>query len=319
MLDSPFLLILLAAVGFLLLSVFAATLVCFFKIFYSPKRKSEEYPIPRGVIYDVHHESMIAWIDEARTRPHTAFSVTSFDGLTLRGNYYEYKKGAPIEILFHGYRGSALRDMSGGIARCFAIGHSALVVDHRASGESDGHVITFGINESRDCAAWVDLVLREIDRDAQIILTGISMGAATVMIASAMDLPPNVVGVLADCGYTSARAIIKQEMQKMHLPAGLMYLFARLAARLLGHFDPDATSPKEALKHARVPVIFFHGDTDDYVPYEMSVENFDACVSEKRLVKVEGAGHGLCFPVGREAYISALREFFDPITEKKKS
>lgn len=318
MLGSLYFWIAVAAFGFCLLVFLTATLVCFFKIFYSPNRMHVEYPIPSGAIYNVHREAMIAWIDEARMRPHTAVSIRSFDGLTLRGNYYEYEKGAPIEILFHGYRGSALRDMSGGIARCFAIGHSALVVDHRASGESDGHVISFGINESRDCAAWVDFVIREIDRHAQIVLTGISMGAATVMIASAMELPPNVVGVLADCGYTSARAIIKQEMRKMHLPADLMYPFAKLAARVFGHFDLDETSPLKAVQSARVPIIFFHGDTDDYVPYEMSAENFAACVSEKRLVKIEGAGHGLCFPVGKETYVSALRAFFDPITEGKR-
>lgn len=317
MLDSPYMLIPCIAVGVLIFLALAVTLVCFFKIFYSPKRKHEEFPMPSGAIYDEFRDDMLKWITEARTRLHKDVSIRSFDGLTLRGKYYEYEKGAPLEILFHGYRGSALRDMSGGIARCFSVGHSALVVDHRASGESDGHVISFGINESRDCVAWVDFVLREIDPDARIILTGISMGAATVMIASATELPPNVVGVLADCGYTSARAIIKQEMRKMHLPANLIYPFARLAAWLFGRFDIDETSPIEALKKARVPVIFFHGDTDAYVPYEMSAENYAACVSEKKLVKITGAGHGLCFPKDRETYVSALRAFFDPITEQK--
>ncbi|MBQ9132252.1 MAG: alpha/beta hydrolase, partial [Clostridia bacterium] len=175
----------LAVIGVLAVVVLATACVCFFKVFYSPTRKqSEEYPIPDGEIYEPYRERMIQWIRQKREMPHTSVSIRSFDGLTLRGNYYEYAKGAPLEILLHGYRGSAERDMSGGVARCFALGHSALVVDHRGSGLSDGHVITFGILERRDCRAWVDFVIREIDPEAKIILTGISMGASTVLMAA---------------------------------------------------------------------------------------------------------------------------------------
>ena len=235
----------------------------------------------------------------------------------LFGTYYEYAPNAPIEILFHGYRGTAERDLSGGVARCFALGRSALIVDQRAAGESEGHVITFGIRESRDVLTWVDYVLREIDPNARIILTGISMGASTVLIASAEPLPKNVVGVLADCGYTSARAIICKVMDGMKLPSKLFYPLVRLGARLYGRFDPDSTSALETVKRTKLPVIFFHGDTDDFVPHSMSMENYEACASEKRLVIIPNAGHGLCFPVDQEGYLQALREFFGPILKEE--
>lgn len=300
---------------FLAVAALVTALICFYRIFYSPRQKEEDpYPIPEGEIYEPYREQMVDYIKAADAMPHKCFAIRSFDGLTLRGKYYEYKKGAPIEIMFHGYRGSARRDMSGGIHRSFSVGHNALVVDHRGSGESDGHVITFGVRESRDCLLWRDLVLREIDPGAKIILTGISMGAATVMIAAADEHPENVVGVLADCGYTSARAIIKKVIREMGLPADLLYPFARLGARLFGGFDPDERAPVESMKRSRLPVIFFHGDTDDFVPYEMSEENCEACVTEKRLVKIDGAGHGLCFVRDPERYVAALREFFDPLT-----
>lgn len=307
--------ILLGVAAFVAAASLVTAFVCFYRIFYSPRRPEEEaYPIPEGEIYEPYREQMVGYIKAAEALPHRDLAVRSFDGLTLRGKYYEHKKGAPIEIMFHGYRGSARRDMSGGIHRSFLVGHNALVVDHRGSGESDGHIITFGINESRDCLAWRDLVLREIDPDAKIILTGISMGAATVMIAAADEHPDNVVGVLADCGYTSARAIIKKVIWDMRLPADLLYPFARLGARLFGGFDPDERAPIDSMKKSRLPVIFFHGDTDDFVPFEMSVENYEACVAEKRLVKIGGAGHGLCFVGDPEAYVAALHEFFDPLT-----
>ena len=146
----------------------------------------------------------------SREMRHEDFEIKSFDGLTLRGKYYECDPDAPVELLFHGYRGNAERDMSGGIARCFALGRNALIIDHRASGFSQGHVITFGIKEYRDCLSWVDFAVNHFGADKKLSLTGISMGASTVMIAAGTPLPPSVVCVLADCGYTSAKEIIEK-------------------------------------------------------------------------------------------------------------
>ncbi len=291
--------------------------ICFFKIFYSPKRKpvgEDEYPVPEGEIYEVHREQIVEWIKGIRALPHKDVEIQSFDGLTLRGKYFEQKKGAPLEILFHGYRGTSERDLCGGVYRCFALGRNALIVDHRGNGRSDGHVITFGAKESRDCLDWVQFAIKEIDPDVKIILTGISMGAATVMTAASMPLPKNVVGVLADCGYTSTEAIIKKVMRDMHLPANLLYPFARLSAVALGQFDPNASSPLSSMANCRLPVIFFHGDADNYVPLSMSEENYRACASaQKRLVVIPGAGHGLCFPIDQATYMQELKDFFAPV------
>lgn len=289
-------------------------LICFVRIFYSDRRKQKskkDLPLPSGKVYEPHYEQITKWIKELRAMEHTEVSVTSFDGLTLYGKYYECKKGAPIEILFHGYKGSAERDLCGGAYRCFTVGHNALIVDQRAHGASEGRVITFGAKESRDCLTWIDFVIKHIDKDAEIILTGISMGAATVMNASVMELPPNVVGVLADCGYTSTKEIVKKVMTDMKLPAKLLYPFTRLSAKLFGGFDPDEISPIQAMRQCKLPIIFFHGDTDDYVPCSMSKENYRACASDKkRLVIISGAGHGLCFLVDMKTYFRELEDFF---------
>ena len=302
------------ALGATVLLALITAAVLFLKIFYAVRKKPkdpEAFSLPEGEVYEPHHEQMIRWIKEIRAMERKSVSVTSFDGLTLHGMYYEVEKGAPTEILFHGYRGNAERDLCGGVHRCFEIGHNALIVDQRCAGESEGHVITFGAKESRDCLTWVNFVIRSIDKDARIILTGISMGAATVMLAASKDLPENVIGVLADCGYTSTRAIIQKVIRDMKLPAKPIYPFVRLGARLFGGFDPDADSPIESMKKCKLPVIFFHGDTDDFVPCYMSEENFAACASEKkRLAIIRGAGHGLCFPVDPEAYLKELKAFF---------
>ena len=160
-----------------LVLVLSVSFVCFRIIFYSPSRKQDvEYPLPAGEIYEPHHPQMVEWIKLARSLPHTDVSIRSFDGLKLSGTYYEFQKGAPIDVLFHGYHGSSVQDLSGGVYRCKLLGHNVLIVDHRASGKSEGHVITFGVNESRDALAWVNYVVENIDPNAKILLGGISMG-----------------------------------------------------------------------------------------------------------------------------------------------
>lgn len=305
--------ILLGALGGVALILLLTALICFFRVFYSPKRKPlgpDEYDIPPGKIYEPFREGMIGWMKDIRTMPHEDVEVTSFDGLTLRGRYYECRKGAPMEILFHGYQGNSERDLCGGVRRCFALGRNALIVDQRACGRSDGHVITFGINERRDCLSWVNFAVEHFGKDVKIGITGISMGAATVMMAAAEEtLPENVIFALADCGYSSAREIIQKIMREMRLPVWLLYPFVRLGARLFGRFDLEETSPMEAVKKSRVPIIFFHGDTDDFVPCDMSRALFEACTAKKRLVIVPGAGHGLAFPMDQENYLNELRIF----------
>ncbi len=304
--------ILLGCIVFLILFLVFSAYICFYHVFYSPKRKPfdpDRYETPPGEIYEPYREGMIGWMKEVRAMPHEDVEITSFDGLTLRGKYYECKSGAPMEILFHGYHGNADRDLSGGVKRCFAIGRNALVVNQRGSGPSDGSVITFGVKERRDCVAWVNYAVERFGKDIKIVITGISMGASTVMMAAAEDLPPNVVCVLADCGYTSAREIIQRIMRNMHLPVRLFYPLVKLSARLFGHFDLEETSPMEAMKKSRVPVIFIHGEADDFVPCDMSRALYEACASQKKLVTIPDAGHGLAYPLAQEGYKNALLAF----------
>ena len=307
--------ILLGIMAAIALAVLLIAYLCYRMAFFAPKRKetpSDEIDIPKGEIYEVFRESMENWAREVRALPHEDVSITSFDGLTLHGKFYEYAPNAPIELMFHGYRGSAERDLCGGVQRCFALGRSALIVDQRCAGKSEGHVITFGIKEHRDCLCWVDFMIRHFGPDVKIILTGISMGASTVLMAGGKPLPHNVIGILADCGYSSARDIIQIVIRKMGLPVTLSYPFVKLGAKLYGGFDLEESSPSEMLKHCTVPVIFFHGEADDFVPCEMSRINYETCASKKRLVTIPSAGHGLSYPVAPELYLQSLREFFGP-------
>ena len=315
-----FLYIILGIVGGLVFLTLLTSFICFLVTFYAPKTKpKEEFEIPPGEIYEPYRDIMVNWMKEARALNPKEVSIKSFDGLTLYGKYYKYSEDAPIELMFHGYRGNAERDLCGGVQRCFALGRSCLIVDQRTAGKSGGRVITFGIKESRDCLSWIDYIIEKINPNAKIIITGISMGAATVTIAAGESLPKNVIAALADCGYTSPKAIIKKVIKDLKMPPDLMYPFIKLGARLFGGFDLEKYSPIEAMKNCTVPIIFIHGTTDDFVPYEMSVENFNTCTHKvKKLVTVEKAGHGLAYLKDTEGYFKAIREFDEMILAEQK-
>ena len=307
--------ILLGLLTVVLVAVLVIAYICYRITFFAPKRKpiqSDEIQIPEGEIYEAFREPMVKWAKEVRAMPCEEFCITSFDGLKLYGKYYEYAPGAPIELMFHGYRGSAERDLNGGVQRCRQLGRSTLLVDQRCSGKSDGSTITFGVNEHRDCLAWVDFAVKHFGPDVKIILTGISMGASTVLMAAGNPLPPNVIGVLADCGFSDAKSIIREVIRKMGLPVKLSYPFVKLGAKIFGHFDLEETSALEAMAKCTVPVILFHGENDDFVPCYMSKAVYDACQSRKFLLTVPGAGHGLSYPVAPKEYLDALRNFFGP-------
>ncbi len=295
----------------LMLLVLLTAYICFYIAFYVPRKKAEPdaINIPEGDIYEPYKDQMIQWIKETRALPHEDVSVTSFDGLKLCGKFFEYAPGAPIELMFHGYRGSAERDLSGGVQRCFALGRSVLLVDQRTSQGSEGHVISFGINESKDALEWISFIINHYGKDSKIILTGISMGAATVMITAGKKLPDNVIGVLADCGYSTAEAIIKLAIRQMNLPPTLMYPFVKLGAKLFGHFDLEETSPLEAMKNCKLPIIFIHGEADDFVPCDMSCQLYDTCNSPKVLLTVPDAGHGLGYIKDLDGYLDTVVDF----------
>lgn len=305
--------ILILILAIILFIVLVTSFVCYYITFFIGKKKiyqMDEYDIPPGKPYEPFRELMVLWQKEMRQLPHTKIQIKSFDNLTLHGKYYPCGDSKVTEIMFHGYRGSAERDLSGGIKRAFALNHNVLLVDQRAASNSDGHTITFGVNERRDCMSWLKYFNENFDKDMKIILTGVSMGAATVILASEMDLSDNVIGVLADCSYSSQKDIIKRFITEMKLPPNLFYPFIKIGAKIFGRFNIDERTPLEAIKNAKVPVLLFHGDEDDIVPYEMSIQLHNANKDNSHLILIPKAGHCLCYLIEPELYLKEMKEFF---------
>ncbi len=252
-------------------------------------------------------------IGAIRERPCESVEVLSRDGLRLHGKLFYQKEGAPLHLCFHGYRGTPLRDFSGGASSCLSFGHNVLLVEQRGHGESEGHTITFGLQERYDVLSWVDYCLKRFGEDTPLILTGISMGAATVLMASALPLPKNVKGIVADCPYTSPEAILKKVSGGLHYPTALAYPLVRLSARLFGHFSLERVSTAQTVKESPVPILLIHGEDDRFVPFSMAQEIARANPEKVRLVPFPGAGHGLCYLVDKERYEREMKAFLDRV------
>ena len=235
--------------------------------------------------------------------------INSFDGLKLHGRYYHVKDGAPLDIQFHGYNGNAMRDFCGGNKISRESGHNSLLIDQRAHGMSRGKTISFGINERKDCLSWVRYAVERFGEDTEIVLSGVSMGAATVLMASDLGLPKNVKAIVADCGYSSPKAIINKVMRDSGLPDKLMYPFVWLGAMVFGKFNLTESSAVSAVSESDVPILIIHGGADDFVPCYMAEEIYKACRSKKKLLIVPGAGHGMSYLVDKDLYEKTVKDF----------
>lgn len=277
--------------------------------FVDHRTEEECMEIPKGEQYQKEKDWMEALMREMNEIPYEAVSIRSFDGLKLAGRYYHIRDGAPMQIMLHGYHSSPIRDFCGGHKAARAMGMNTLVVDQRAHGKSEGHTLTFGINERKDCLSWVRYVIKRFGKEQQIFLTGLSMGAATVLMASELELPENVKGIIADCPYSSPKAIICKVGEYMKLPVKIMYPLVVLGARVFGHFNLNECSAVEAVKKAKVPILLIHGEDDRFVPCDMSREIYAACKSPITLETFPDAGHGISYILDCERYERVVKKF----------
>lgn len=306
-----FLWILCGILAFLLLITYIFYLIAFRGRLYSLDiSKGDRLSKPP---YTEFESAIRAGIEFIKTREHETVTIRSYDGLRLVGRYYDVPNPRALVIFFHGYRASADTNFSCAVEYFLNRGFSVLLIDERAHGKSGGRTITFGVKERRDVVSWAEYAA-ERWQGRKIIIDGISMGAATVLMASELKLPENVRAVVADCGYTSPKEIIKKVVRDFGAPADILYPFVRIGAILWGGFDPEASDAAEAVRHSDLPLFIAHGEADGFVPCEMSHSIFEAARAEnKRLVTVPGADHGLSFLVDRDKVTDAMNEFFDEV------
>lgn len=213
-------------------------------------------------------------------------------------------------IMCHGYKGNAY-NLGFQAYNFIKMGYNVLAVDGRASGRTEGSYIGMGYLEKSDLKGYVNFILAR-DPQAQIVLYGISMGAAEVMMASADDLPQNVKAIVEDSGFSDVRSIMKWQIREtLHIfPEPIVFL-ASLYAKFVIGLDFKKASAVEAVKKTNIPILFIQGTEDKCIPFEMFDTLYKSCASEKETYVVEGANHMQCDVICPEKYYRTVDDFLN--------
>lgn len=236
--------------------------------------------------------------------------ITSYDGLRLTGYFLPNGDSERTIILMHGYRSTPEYDLSVAFRFFYEQGFNLLICHQRAHCKSEGKYICYGVKERFDCRDWARYLAERFGPRHEIALDGISMGASTVLMASGLDLPPQVKCVIADSGFTSPWEEIGFVIRHdYHLPPWPVRTLIDLFSKRFAGFGLREYSTLDAMAVNKLPVLFIHGEADGFVPCEMSRRAYAACRAEKRLVTVPGANHGLSILVDFDTVSQAVSDF----------
>lgn len=217
------------------------------------------------------------------------------------------KPSKKFVICSHGYRSNGIDEFASIIPFYLENGINTFVIDHQAHGKSEGSTITFGLRESKDLLGWVHWLIEHFGQDIEIMIHGVSMGAASALETSS-QVPEQVKFIVEDCGYTTIKQQILHTLKSVKVPTAV---YGLLSGNFWLHtLSPlNKISPLEEVKQAKIPILFVHGMKDDLVPFTMGEELYDACPTEKDALFVVNAGHTQSYFMDRLAYENKIKEF----------
>lgn len=253
------------------------------------------------------------WITWTNEQPFEEIEMTSFDGLTLKGYYLPAQHPTTKTVVFaHGYLGHALDMGLFGQFYYEELGYNIFTPDLRGHGKSEGDYYGFGWHDRLDLVDWIDLLIDRYGDDMEVVLHGLSMGAATVVMTSGEKLPDNVKAIVADSPYTSVYDLFRYQMERMfHLPDKPILPTTSFVTKMKAGYTLQEASAIEQVKKNTLPILYFTGEADTFVPTEMTHELYDATLSEREIVTFPHANHGEGFVLYRERYKEAVATFLN--------
>ncbi len=306
-----------AAVLFLLYTAAGTVIGTKMAMMRRSEKKKREKEENRELLYDPNYDKRLAemkeeglkWLSE---RPYEKHTLKTFDGLTLRGKFYRAENPRATVILVHGYRSWPERDF-GTVMKYFGENSfNIFMYSHRAHGESDGKYITFGVLDRYDLRDWTYYIDNLCEKKLPILWDGISMGGATVCMASALELPNNLKAIVSDCPFTTPKEEILYTMKHYyHIPSFPIIHTVELAARILAKYSLSGCDSRKETAKTKIPIFLAHGQADNFVPHYMGEEIYNACASQKEFLSVPNAIHGFSYIVATEEYQKRLMAFLE--------
>ena len=300
--------ILLFAVLLVACSVFVSEYL-FKIIIYRQKKSSSQKDIDAVASWYRHYpiaKEGRRWLENM---PYINVYIKSFDGLRLYGALLE-NYSDKIVICVHGFTGSGKKDFASLAQAYYKNGYNVLLVDNRAHGQSEGKYVGFGVLDRFDLRNWVKYVINRFGSNVQVFLHGISMGAATVLMASSI-MPKNVRGIIADCGFTSVYEIFEYVLKRdYHLPKFPIIYLTNIMSKIragYGYKDVNTT--------AEIAILFIHGENDEFVPLWMTMKNYSHCKAYKELFIVRESEHAESHYIDKKGYERRILTFIEKISK----
>jgi len=240
-------------------------------------------------------------------------TLISRDGLQLKGYFIPAEKPSnKLAVLVHGYTATGPNEF-GGFLKFYreALGYNILLPDHRCHGRSEGKYIGFAALEWQDILDWTDIYAKRLGPDTEVVLHGVSMGAATVMNCNAHNPPDYIKCVVEDCGYTNGYEMLWLAARRdlhINIPP-VMWCCALWYRIFTGKSLRKDSDPYGNIAKFKVPTLFVHGADDPFVPTEMGLRCYEAATVEKDLLLIPGAAHAMAYFIGKEEYEAKLREW----------
>lgn len=264
-----------------------------------------EMPTDEGDQAPTQDTDLPTWIAQNQIE---TLSITSEDGLTLKGRWFRNADSHKWVIAVHGYH-SNIQSMEPYAQWYYEKGYQVLTPHMRAHGDSEGDYIGMGWLDRKDMLVWINTIIKQ-DPQADILLHGVSMGAATVMMTSGETLPANVKAIVEDCGYTSVWDIFSSELKvRFGLPDFPVMHVSNLVSSLKAGYSWKDASALDQVKKSQTPILFIHGDQDDFVPTDMVYPLYEAATCEKELLIVKGAGHAESRQTDSKLYWDTVEAF----------
>lgn len=235
--------------------------------------------------------------------------IESYDKLQLH-SYVVTQNSNKWAIVVHGYGGSG-KLMSDKSKYFYDMGYNVLIPDLRGHGKSEGDYIGMGWKDRLDIISWINFIIKE-NPNAEIVLHGTSMGAATVLMTSGENLPSNVKAIVADCAYTSAWDEFSYQLETyLKVPSSYILNVTNMVTKLKAGYSLKEASALECVKKATVPILFIHGDKDKFVPYSMMDKLYDATSSPKEKLTIDGGEHANSDLVSPFLYWLTVEDFLN--------
>lgn len=254
---------------------------------------------------------VISEADRLLGQPSETVVITNREGLNLTGHLYTVPDAKRIIIAMHGWRSGYSIDYGILFEFLKESGCNVLFPDQRAHGDSGGEYIGFGVLERFDCVDWIKYVVNRFGSDIPIYLLGVSMGATTVLMTSSLNLPSSIRGIISDCAFTSPEAIWRHVIDNnLHVKSRIVYPLTMYMINKKAGFS-HTVSTLDSVCKTKIPILFIHGEKDNFVPVDMTYQNYCVCASPKYILTVKDADHGMSYFTDPDSYRKAVVSFFE--------